>query len=274
MRHVSPNTRLIARPEVNWEEVSAYLSDIEARDYLNRVDGRFGHVPDSEELIEFGGRLCYRSWEPGLNPNVTRVREDHDAYLDNVLSSGHGSVIEHANWSFLFENVSRVFTHELVRHRAGVAISQESMRFVRLTDIPFWFPTWAQEDEALMRRSVRVLHMLEDHQTWMAGHFGLDDQGVPFAEKKAKTSFMRRFAPDGVATSLLGTFNARALRHIIFMRTAPGAEEEIRLVIHEVAKTMQGEAPGLFADFECKDVTDEKTGAVYRNVWTTPYIKV
>ena len=46
-------------------------------------------------------------------------------------------------FSFVLHNVSRVVTHELVRHRPGTAVSQESLRFVRLTDIPFWFPDWA-----------------------------------------------------------------------------------------------------------------------------------
>ena len=84
--------------------------------------------------MEFGGRLCYRSWEPGLNPNVTKVRTDQDEYLRNILKQKHGSVLEHISYSFVFHNVSRVLTHELVRHRAGTAISQESMRFVRLDD--------------------------------------------------------------------------------------------------------------------------------------------
>ena len=91
-----------------------------------------------------------RPWAPGLNANVSKVREDSAEYLRNILKSGHGSVLEHANFTFLFHNVSRVFTHELVRHRAGAAYSQESMRFVRLTDIPFWFPDWAKADKELM----------------------------------------------------------------------------------------------------------------------------
>ena len=86
-------------------------------------------------------------------------------------------------------------------------------------------------------------------QTWMAGHFGLDDDGVPFAEKKHKTSFMRRFAPDGVATGMLCTINVRALRHIIYMRTALAAEEEIRIVFDQVARLALEAAPNLMQDY-------------------------
>lgn len=246
MKMIKPEVFLISKPSLDWGEIRRYLKGVGGESWADRVEG---NIPDSEALVEFGGRLCYRSWEPGLNANVTKVREDSTAYLGNILSSGHGSVTEHANFSFIFHNVSRVFTHEMVRHRAGAAHSQESMRFVRLSDLPFWFPDWALADPQLMDRSIALLHMMEDHQKWMANHFRLDDDGVPFAEKKHKTSFMRRFAPDGVATGILCTFNVRSVRHIIFMRTALGAEEEIRLVMDDVAEMALAAMPNLMQDY-------------------------
>ncbi len=144
-------------------------------------------------------------------------------------------------------------THEIVRHRPGAAVSQESLRFVRLADIPFWFPDWAQADPELMKRAGALLEQMEEFQRWMAGHFGLGDEGVPFHEKKHKTSFMRRFAPDGVATGLLWTANVRTLRHTIEARTDPGAEEEIRLVFGKIGELMRAEAPALFGDYTIAD---------------------
>lgn len=241
-----PEVFLISKPSLDWDEVRRYLAKKGGESWADRVEG---NSPDGEALVEFGGRLCYRSWEPGLNANVTKVREDSRDYHGNILKSGHGSVLEHANFSFVFDDVSRVFTHEMVRHRAGVAVSQESMRFVRLTDIPFWFPKWCRDDKELMDRNIALLLAMEEHQVWMAEHFGLDDEGVPFAEKKAKTSFMRRFAPDGVATGMLCTMNIRAVRHIVYMRTALGAEEEIRLVMDDVARLSLEAFPDLMQDY-------------------------
>lgn len=252
MKHVHPQVYLIARPAIDWEVLQRFISSIDADPWLDRIDEqliRGDKIGQGEILVEVGGRECYRSWTPGLNPNVVKVRESTPEYLANIVASGHGSVLEHANYSFIFHNVSRVFTHEMVRHRAGVAVSQESMRYVRLDDLPFWFPDWAKSDEELMRRSIDLLHAMEEHQRWMAEHFGLDDEGVPFEEKKHKTSFMRRFAPDGVATGMLCTMNIRTLRHVIAMRTALSAEEEIRLVMDEVAKTALKELPNLMADY-------------------------
>lgn len=200
--------------------------------------------------MEFAGRLCCRRWEPGLNKNVTQGRTSIESYLDNILKSGHGSVLEHSFYVCIFHHVSRVFTHELVRHRVGTSISQESLRFVRLDDLPFWFPAWAQGDEELMQRSTALLAQMEAHQRWMAEHFELDASGKGFEEKKFRTSFMRRFAPEGVATGLVWGANLRTLRHVVQMRTDPGAEEEMRFVFGRVGAIMLPECPFLFDDFE------------------------
>jgi thymidylate synthase (FAD) len=87
----------------------------------------------------------------------------------------------------------------------------------------------------------------------MAAHFGLDEEGVVFHDKKHKTSFMRRFAPDGVATGLVWSANVRTLRHTIEARTAPGAEEEIRLLFGLIGEAMRRECPALFGDYVVED---------------------
>jgi len=257
MRSVEPEVFLVAQPAIDYDQLAAYLREVGGEQWLERLDrgdlADGGQASDAQNLAEFAGKMCYRAWEPGLNPNVRRVRNDHDAYLQNILRQQHGSVLEHASFTFVLHNVSRVFSHELVRHRPGTAVSQESLRFVRLEEIPFWFPDWAREDPELMKRATALLGQMEEFQLWMAEHFGLDEEGVPFHEKKEKTSFMRRFAPDGVATGIVWTANIRTLRHTIEARTDPGAEEEIRLVFGKIAEIMRAEAPALFADYEVQD---------------------
>jgi len=251
MKTVQPEVFLVARPQIDYQQLAAYLHEVGGDSWLQKLDR--GDL-DAQNLAEFAGKICYRSWEPGLNPNVRRVRTDQEKYLTQaILAQQHGSVLEHASFSFVLHNISRVATHELVRHRPGVAISQESLRFVRLADIPSWFPGWAQADAELMKRATALLEQMEEFQRWMAGHFGLDEEGVPFHEKKHKTSFMRRFAPDGVATGLLWTANIRTLRHTIEARTDPGAEEEIRLVFGRIGELMRAEAPALFSDYTVED---------------------
>jgi|HubBroStandDraft_1064217.scaffolds.fasta_scaffold140952_2 thymidylate synthase (FAD) len=254
MRSVEPEVFLVARPKVDYEAMAAYLREVGGERWLERLDrDQLGN--DAQDLAEFAGKICYRSWEPGLNPNVRKTRDDQDAYLQNILRQQHGSVLEHVSFSFVLHNVSRVFTHELARHRPGTAISQESLRYVRLDELPFWFPDWAREDAELMKRATALLAELEEFQQWMAGHFGLDDDATKMHEKKLKTSFMRRFAPEGVATGLVWTANIRTLRHTIEARTDQGAEEEIRLVFGKIGEIMLTEAPALFGDYTVTDGT-------------------
>jgi thymidylate synthase (FAD) len=253
MKSVQPEVFLVARPEIDYERLAAYLHEVGGEKWLEKLDR--GDLDDAQNLAEFAGKICYRAWEPGLNPNIVRVRNDQEIYLQNILKQAHGSVLEHVSFSFVLHNCSRILTHELVRHRPGTAVSQESLRFVRLADIPFWFPEWAQEDAELMKRATALLEQMEEFQRWMAGHFGLDEEGVKFGEKKHKTSFMRRFAPEGVATGLLWTANIRTLRHTIEARTDQGAEEEIRLVFGKIGELMRTEAPALFGDYTVTDGT-------------------
>jgi len=250
MHATTPAVFLLARPSIDLEGMRAYLADVGGESWLERrlqeADGGAGGLNHGELLVEFGGRACYRSWEPGLNPNVTRVRTDQREYFANILRSGHGSVLEHASYSFAFRNVSRTFTHELVRHRAGSAFSQESLRYVRLTDIGFRVPPAL---EPVREQVLAIVEQLEEFQVSAARELGIDDDGVPFHVKKEVTSALRRLAPIGLSTEIMWTANVRTLRHVIEMRTAEGAEEELRLVFDKVAEIMSREAPLLFQDF-------------------------
>ena len=138
-------------------------------------------------------------------------------------------------------------THEIVRHAAGTDISQESLRFVRLDDFRFWMPEWAQDDIDLTARIAAHVQAAEDLQRWMADRFSLD--GSAFSHKKHKTSFMRRFAPIGLATTIGMTFNVRAIRHVLEMRWSEHAEEEMLIVMPQVYSIMQRECPLLFNDY-------------------------
>ena len=248
MHKAEPKVFLIGETKIIDEGLRAFLT------HIGTPAWKTDALSDSEKLTEVMGRLCYRSFEAGLNPNVTKVRSGSYDYLQNVISVRHGSVCEHAVVNFIFADVSRVFTHELVRHRAGVAISQESLRFVRLDNLGQWLPTVITEDEKATQIFVKTFEQLEALQLQLAEHFKLDDKSVPFAQKKIITSAMRRIAPLGLSTSIGWSANMRALRHVIEMRTEPVAEEEIRLVFGQVAKICQERYPNLFADFEIEMV--------------------
>jgi thymidylate synthase (FAD) len=247
MQFVEPSVFLVGETRIHEAGLHAYLEHLGAQDWSTDAPG------DAEKLTEVMGRLCYRSFKPGMNPNVTRVREGNEAYLANILRVGHGSVLEHGCLNFIFADVSRVVTHELVRHRAGTAVSQESLRFVRLDTLSAYVPVEIREDERGMAIFTRTFEELEKLQKELAERYAIDD-GKAFAEKKKLTSAFRRMAPIGLATTIGWSCNFRALRHVIEMRTDPHAEEEIRFLFGRVFEITRERYPNLLGDFEIEEV--------------------
>jgi thymidylate synthase (FAD) len=257
-----PQVFLLAEPVISTSEMRRYLAEIGGESWVDRVITEDEDTADAELLVEFMGRLCYKSWEPGLNKNVTKVREDRGEYLLNVLRAGHGSVLEHATFSFVIHDCSRVLTAELNRHRAGVAISEQSLRYVRLDELRFRIPPMLKlETQKAMRQ---LVEHIEEEMGFMMSLEGLDDPDKDFAEKKVITSALRRAAPLGLLTEEGWSANVRTIRHVISMRSAAGAEEEIRIFADQLAEIMQQRCPLLFGDYEKQD-----DGA-----WTTDNWKV
>ena len=264
MRETKLEIHLIAETSINTAGLASMLIGIGATSWWPEA------VSDGEDLIEVAGRLCYKSFEVGMNANITKVREGNQKYLENILTSKHGSVLEHSSVSFALLNVSRIFTHELVRHRAGTAFSQESMRFVRMDDIPIRIPDLTEDFEELagyqdiedqspmnwaMRRNEDLAGEFEqitrDTEKVIGEHAKmLDRPGVPFDLKKRITSALRRLAPGGHTTNIIVTANHRAWRHMIEMRTSSGAEEEIKYVFTEIACILKGRYPNVYQDMD------------------------
>lgn len=275
----------ISRTVVDKDEVRRWLDFLGAQEFEIPEDGA---VSNPALLIALAGKRCYRSFVAGHNPNITRIRKDYGEYFDNILKSGHGSVLEHSVFTFAIENISRVFTGEMNRHRAGWAISEGSMRFIRYSEsIPYWEPdsvkgppcdfrglgdsmfvggplrvalerVQATTDFTLdeKKHATRVLirrAFTNQEEVYRVMEALWADELKPeskFKGKKEITSMMRRIIGMGVATGGVWTGNVRALRHVITMRASPEAEEEILHVFTRVAKRMRDDEPLLFGDFE------------------------
>jgi len=241
MNPVEPKVFLVGETKA-YIDIRKYLEAIGASKWTTDCS------TDSEGLIEMYGRGCYRSFAPDLNPNVTKVREGSATYLANIIKQEHGSVLEHATANFVFLHVSRVFTHELVRHRVGTAISQESLRYVRLDELDFWIPPEIAANERARKIFEEAITRCENWQRELAEIFNLDSPDVSFEYKKTITSAMRRIAPEGLATMIGWSANFRTLHNVIGLRTAPSAEHEIRLVFSKVAEIVINRWPNVFGD--------------------------
>jgi thymidylate synthase (FAD) len=249
MNPVEPLVIKLAETRLTESGVRRLAEHYAALEWLNRA--RVLQPNDSEFLIELAGRSCYKSFGVGINPNVTRIRDNPKDYLANVLEKGDGSILEHATVTFGFLNVSRVFTHEIVRHRAGTAMSQESLRYVRPREINIWLPA---DLGPTARKFSETIEEIEKRYLDLENQF--DWETMSFDEKKRVTSALRRILPDGIATNLIWTANHRTIRWVVEMRTHPSAEVEIRKVFGEVAEICIADYPLLYADFSRKKLDD------------------
>ncbi len=181
-------------------------------------------------LIYTACRTCYSELEPdeifrrAVAGEIDPARQQK--LIQGVIESGHGSTIEHVVFTFGISGVSRTLSHQLVRHRAGVAFDQQSQRYVTFKDASTMLPTsLAEADPALRER-------YEDQIDGSLELYGdLVAAGIPGEDA-------RFVFPNATRTNLVMTTNLRALIHMSGLRLCTMAQWEIRrlfqLIRHEV----------------------------------------
>lgn len=240
-----PSIYLVGQQTVNAREIDRFLGDHQVAHW--QTDTAIA----GEKLCEIAGRVCYMSFarpRPGGN----------SAYLGHILEVGHGSVLEHAVFNFVIAGVSRSFTHELVRHRAGFGYSQLSQRYVDESQADFVEPDCIAEDAELHKIwSDAVEH---SHMAYCALTEKLMNKYSDMEDKTLRRKMARQAArsvlPNATETKIFITANARALRHFIELRCNEHAEVEIRKVAAAMLKVLQQAAPNLFGDYQWDDLPD------------------
>src|SRR5712692_409430 len=111
LRH--PGVVVVARPQVNLTGLTGFLDGFGESLHFSEYLDDPTRLPDGAQLCKVAGQLCYMSFGRGRTFN-----EKAEQYFNNIKSSGHGSVLEHATFSLLLYGISRSVTHELVRDRA------------------------------------------------------------------------------------------------------------------------------------------------------------
>jgi len=237
-----PKVYLVGRQVVDPAAVEEFLSDHEV---TWQTDTEVG----AEALAEMAGRVCYMSYGKGRKTN----RE----FVGHIVDVGHGSVLEHAVWSFLITGVSRAFTHELIRHR-HFSYSQLSQRYVNESESNFIEPdviagdpelhrVWCEAVDGTRRAYDQLVEGLQKHYAT-----------VPEAtlRRKLARQAARSVLPNSTETKIFVTGNARALRHFIELRGSEHADVEIRKVAIAMLEILQVQAPNLFADYELRTLAD------------------
>ncbi len=231
---------LVGRQSVDQKMLTAFLDD-EGLLFETDTD-----VP-AEVLAEAAGRTCYMSFGKGRKTNAD--------YLERIISSHHGSVLEHAVWNFLVTGISRSLTHELIRHRAGWGYSQLSQRYVDESEACYVCPPFYRENPDLYAKwlaAVEGAHkayidLVEATEPFVAEE---NPDLAPTERRKIVRQSARSVLPNACETKIFISANARALRHFFEMRGSSHADAEIRELAVTMCRIMKEEAPNIFADLD------------------------
>lgn len=201
--------------------------------------------PDGQKIVETAARCCYDSFGFG---------RDSDGHARHVMEVGHYSVLEHVQYNFFVSAVSRGETHEHVRHRIGVAISQRSTRYCDESESD-WIqhPLFIAEAGTEFREawSQAEQHCRSVYRD-LVGHLQekLSAKGVDkLTARKQARGTARGILGNALATEMVWSANVNALRHFIDMRAAAAADAEIRAVAIAILRIMKEELPIYFEDY-------------------------
>lgn len=238
-----PSVYLVGRQAVDQQEIDRFLAD-------NQCTWETDTEVGAESLCEVAGRICYMSFGKG--------RKTNHEYLGNIIGVQHGSVLEHAIWNFVIAGVSRSFTHELVRHRAGFGYSQLSQRYVDESTADFIEPDCIADDPEL--HTVWMESIRQSHEAYCKLVDGLarrfSDEPSATLRRKLARQAARSVLPNATETKIFITGNARAWRHFVELRANEHAEIEIRRVAIMILRLLQAESPNLFGDYTIESLRD------------------
>jgi thymidylate synthase (FAD) len=225
---------LIARTQL-----AVGIADVQPGDLEDAETAETAH-PDL--LHEFAGRACYQSFH---KPNpATASNED---YLANIIRCGHFSVLEHASFSFYVTGVSRSLLLELERHR-NLSFSVLSQRYVSPAKYGLSYvepPAFKRSPSALRLQSLQAEQWLDAVARYDECFHILRAEGADYKQAREAA---RAFLPGAAETRFVVTGNVTHWRHILRLRTAPGADAEIQAFANLVREHLEREAPASMQD--------------------------
>jgi thymidylate synthase (FAD) len=258
---VLPKVFFIGETRIDFIEIKKYLEYTNQEEFMNEIiEALENKVTDGEILCSFFAKLCYASLTDSKNKNITKVRSIADNIL-NTIESKHGSVFEHCSLNFVITDCSRVFTHELVRHRVGTAFSQTSGRYVRNDKLKIVFDPILNEIE---EDCEEIRLFTENWYKKVQEKSGLNEM-TNFDKKKKMTSALRRFMPNGQTNEIGFSLNLRTLRHLTSLRTSQHAEWEIREVFNQIYELIYNKYSLIFNDVVSAKLINGCNEIIFKN---------
>lgn len=189
------------------------------------------YTPEPELIVAVAARSCLADENFGGIRGKLR-QSDISRILATVISKGHHSVLEHASFTFSISGVSRVLTHQLVRHRIA-SYSQLSQQRSNASQLDFVTPPEIQKNTQLAEEYREMMHLCQGfYQRLVTENIHLGSA--------------RYVLPSGFTTRIVVTMNARSLFNLLAQRECAAEEWEFRQVATLMHRELLGVAPGIF----------------------------
>jgi thymidylate synthase (FAD) len=188
-------------------------------------------TPNPEKTVAMAGKLCY---SPSRIKNLKEriEKEKIKDFIHKLTSMGHFSPLEHITFTFGIEGISRVASHQLVRHRIA-SYSQQSQRYVEYEHLEYIIPPEIERDEELKSTFISMMEQAHKIYTY-------------FLEKNIEAEDARYVLPNATATKIIVTMNARSLLHFFEIRCCHRAQWEIQRLACRMLKLAREIAPSIF----------------------------
>lgn len=188
-------------------------------------------TPNPEKTIVLAAKLCYS--DSSISQLEDKVKDvSVEKFLNKILQMGHLSVLEHSNFTFGIEGISRATSHQLVRHRLA-SYSQQSQRYVKFKEPEFVIPPSIKSNDGITKKFSDTVESLYDFYQEML------NAGIPAEDA-------RYIFPNAATTKIIVTMNARELLHFFGLRTCERAQWEIREMAKKMLSLVKKEAPFIF----------------------------
>ena len=190
------------------------------------------HTPNPERVVAMAARLCYSA--SGAEELAEKMSDEQvEKLVAKIVQMGHASTMEHVSFTFGIEGVSRVLTHQLVRHRLA-SYSQQSQRYVAEHDFEYILPPSIGEKPEAREKFEALMQQIRSTYDELA------DMGVPREDA-------RYVLANATETKIVVTMNARSLMHFFNLRCCNRAQWEIRAVADEMLRLVLPVAPHIVA---------------------------
>ena len=190
---------------------------------------------DGDEIlrkIEKIGRVCYKSEDKITGQSSER-------FVENIIKSGHESVIEHEKISVRII-CDRGVSHEIVRHRIA-SYSQESTRYCNYYKDKFG-------KELTVIKPIFWDESSEEYKLWYKTMQNIEDSYNKMIEMGAKPQEARSILPNSLKTEIVVSMNLREWRHFFKLRTSIKAHPQMREVDCGLLDELKKRIPVIFDD--------------------------